>query len=256
MKNGRVRGVLRMGSLRVAFSACTNGMGTVHNIDFSLGPNRALTVINRSNSNGSIADHDVVHLLTGGTGVRRKRVLFGNRSLIRGARGRVRGVHNSRVTVVFRSPVASLGPARGVNGRVTRPVVGRRGVDGSRTCGGTRRLLRLMNVPGPTGEVGRCPRRFSNKRHRQVIVTVTLNYGPSVLVTSRPAATLSIAVRTRVLRLVGSLRAGVGASVVFVARSLKIITGITSHITIVCTNGVIRMKAISRVFCGPRRPCA
>lgn len=127
------REVLSMGGLGVGFRACTNSMGTVHSIDFRLSGNRALTVINRSNSNGSIAAGDLVKLLTGGTRIINNSVVCHNRSLLGGARGRVRRVHNGSVTVVFRSPVASLSPAVGVNHRVTRPLVVRGGISGGGT---------------------------------------------------------------------------------------------------------------------------
>lgn len=92
--------------------------------------------------------------------------------------------------------------------------------------------------------LGHCPRRLSNNRVRQIVVTVTVSNGPSLLVTSRPAATLSIAIRTAVLSLLHRLHSHENVSLVFVARSLKVVTRVTSRITIVCRNRVIRANSI------------
>lgn len=253
----RNRRLLRISSLGVCFRARSNIIHTISNISCALSHNRALNIINRSNSNGSIATVAVVNLVSvPPKGVRNNSIHCHNHSVLRVARRRVRRVHNGSVTVVFRSPVASLGPICGVNGRMNRNLHLRHNCSGRRTLGHTARLLSLINVPRPRGHIGRCPRRFSNNVHRHIVVTVTLTYSPSVLVTSRPAATLSIAVRTRVVRLVRRVRRGGNGTVVVVARSLNIITSVTSGVVIVCTNHPIRFNATRRVFCRDHRPCA
>lgn len=250
------RGLLRVGSRGLSFFAPTNRIGTLGNISFSVSRNRILKVINRSNSKGSIATCSVVKLATCPNGLVNKAVEFGNRRVRGVASGSFEGVEKGRISVVFRSPVADLGPICAVNGRVARIVELRASGSGGRTCRHTGRLLRLMNVGRPAGHLGRCPRRLSNNVHREIVVTVTLTYRPGLLVTSRPAATLSIAVRTRVLSLVRSLHGGLKVDVVVVARSLNIITDVYRGVTIVCTNRVIRCNATSRVFCRPGRRCA
>lgn len=143
-----------------------------------------------------------------------------------------------------------------MNCRLRRTILLRASHAGGRTGRHTVRVLALMKMGRPRGHMGRCPRRLSNNVERHIVVTVTLTYRPSVLVTSRPAATLSIAVRTRVLRLVRSLRRGLNVTVVVIARSLNIVTSVYSRVVIVCNNHIYREKATSTVFCDPTRRCA
>lgn len=143
-----------------------------------------------------------------------------------------------------------------VKGRLVRTVLLRASGSGGRTHRHTVRVLALINIGRPRDHLGRCPRRLSNNVHRHIVVTVTLIYRPSVLVTSRPAATLSIAVRTRVLRLVRSLRGGLNVTVVVMARSLNIVTDVYSRVVIVCNKHIYRQNATSTVFCRPTRRCA
>lgn len=225
-------------------------------MDFSVRPNRVLNLMKRSKYNGSMASLSVVGLLTHGDGVSGNRVLLGNGSLLGRSGGNVEGVEKHRITVVFRRPVGSLGPYVEVRGRLARTVLLRGGFSGRRTRGETFRMLGSMNVPRPSVALGDCPRRLSNNVYRHIVVTVTVSYRPRLLVTSRPAATLSIAVRTRVLRLVRSVETGGGANVLVVARSLNIITRVYSEIIIVCTNQVMRRTPIRRLFTSPGRPCA
>lgn len=130
----------------------------MESISFSLGGKRILTVIKRSKYKGDILYGDVVGLLPPDTGVGRKDVYIGKRSVAYCERGRVRGLHKEIFSVVFRSPVASLGPAVGVKGRVKRTIIVRGGgCAGRRMGGGILRLVRLMNVSRPGRQCRRCP---------------------------------------------------------------------------------------------------
>lgn len=217
------RRLIRIRSLGACFRATTNITGTISNIDFALSHNGALTVINRSNSKGSIASDSLVRLLPGANGVRNNDIVFSNGSVIRTSRTRLHRLHNGSVSVVFRSPVATLSPIFGINARVVRGVHLRSNLSGRTTHGHTVRVLGLIDVPGPRGHVSSCPCRLSNNVYRHIVVTVTVDYRPGFVVTSRPAATLSIAMRTRILDLLGNLRSALGANVLLVARGLNVI---------------------------------
>lgn len=210
-------------------------------------PKRAVNLINRSNYNGSVASLTVVNLLSPGTEVD-NRVLLGNEGLIKYSRHRCGGVHNRRVTVVCRSTLDSLGPSVLVGARVGR-------LAGHNNAHDTRRLLRLINL-SPGHALRSCPRRLSNNRHRHILVTVTLAHSPGLVVTSRPAATLSIAIRGRIVSLLGSLHGGLNFTVIFISRSLTLITGITRSVAIVCTKRIIRRNSAGRVLASPHRRCA
>lgn len=238
-------------------------------ISLSLERKRILTLIKRSKYKGAMLYQSVLGLLPGDTSIANRTVRCGSRGLVKCGRGRVRRVQKRKVTVIFRSPRDALGPAVAIKDRVRRTVLlrrgtlGRGGERGSFRGGGggstgrqTVRLVGLIKVGSTRRHCSLCPCRFSNKVHREYILTATLTSGPGLLVTSRPAATLSIAVRTRVLGLLGGLRGRLGLDVLFVARSLKIITRVTSQITMVRGKGVIRLRSTGRLFATPGRSCA
>lgn len=137
---------------------------------------------------------------------------------------------------------------------VTRPLIVRAGLSGTRQGRLISRVLRIIKLA--RRRTSQCTRRFDNNRHRQVNVTETLVVGPGLVVTSRPISTLSISVRSRVLGLLGSLRARFGLACLFVSRSLDMIRRVDSDVKIVCLNAVIRSNPGSIVFSGPLRPCA
>lgn len=127
-------------------------------------------------------------------------------------------------------------------------------VDGGRQLSGYNRLLRHINISH--GELGTCPRRLSKNVHRHIVVTVTVTLSPRIVVVSRPAATLSIIIRHRVLHRVAHLGSRFNFTIVFVARSLPLLLRVSSHVTIVHGNRVIRVGGTVRLCARPRGRCA
>lgn len=222
---------------------------TLGNISFRLRTNGALTIINRSNYNGSALTHTLALVRrpsSNSLGVTKRRI-----AKTGGTRhGRLHG----SIRVIFRDPCTSLGPQRGVNSRLTRPLLVGASLSTTRHHRGIRTVVGRINLQ--PRRCRHCPRVFSNNRHRHVTLTQTVVLRPGILITSRPASTLSISVRTRILGLFVSLRRRFGATCIFVSRGLTIIHRITSRIVIVCLNQPIRVNPGRSVCAHPLRPCA
>lgn len=203
-------------------------MGTLSNISVAVSRNRFITVVNRSNSNGS-ALVGVLNLLSAPA---RNRCCVGNGLISSLASSRVDSVHGGRVNFVFRNfgLVSSLSTLRGIrlplichNIPHTRE---------SRLSGTTLRGINLNN------HVRRLPTTLSNNRRRHITITHTVTTTPPIVLTSRPANGLSAHSAgsiVRVLRGLGSRN----EAIVIVARSGRV-TRRTRHIVEVESNGIIR----------------
>lgn len=252
----RVVAALRLGSIAGRFSLHRNlgavGFATIDRTDFVLRSNGAITLINRSNSNGSAVTGVVLNLRIPA----RKRVLVSNGPISRRKHGTNRVFHGA-IRVIFRSPCTSLGPFRAIRRRVTHPVgVRRPNVDGTRMRGHIVRLLSHMHLAPNRSFTSQLPNRLSNNRHRHITVTHTLTPRPDVLVTSRPISTLSISVHLNMLGLLTHLRHRRGLNILCVARSVTATHRFSSRVVIVHGNRLMRRKPTSRIVLRPGRRCA
>lgn len=97
------------------------------------------------------------------------------------------------------------------------------------------------------------PTRLSNNRRRQITLTQTLTPGPGILLLSRPLSTLSLGLHGRVRIRLGHIRGRTKVAFVFIARSRRRTLALSSHVTIVSTNGVLRVNAPGSVCRHPGR---
>lgn len=210
---------------------CGPNRGRIHtlsNISLAVSHNRFITVVNRSNSNGS-AFVGVLNLLS---------IPADNRCGLskRGASGlsssRVDRVQGGRVNFVFR------------NFGLVSDLATRRGIRLPLTCHnvpGTRHRILSRSTLGHIklrGQVGRLPGRVSNNRRREITVTHTMTTGPPVVLTSRPANGLSDRSKTRIVQVLRRLRHR-NEAIVLVARSGRVTTG-TRQMVHVRSNRIVR----------------
>lgn len=200
---------------------------TLSSISLRVGRKRFVTVIKRSNSNGS-AFVGVLNYLSAPSS---KRCFLSKGSITGLSSGRLSSVHGRGVNFVFRKfgLVPGLSTLKGMR----LPLVCHK-LKGRREGRVTKRTLSGIKL---RGHVSREPGRLSNKRRRHITMTETVTTRPPVVLTSRPANGLSDGSAVRVVGVLGSLRRSKEAIVV-VARSSRV-TGRMSHIIHVVSKGVI-----------------
>lgn len=186
--------------------------------------NDVYILLNPSNSNGSA----LLGVVNNVRATRRNDVSVGN-SAVRGVgRGRLSLCEEGRLNCIFRSCglVPGLAMERGV--RIN-------------TCldSGPLGISSLVGALKLCRREGGVPGRLSNNRRREASVNETVIGGPSLLLYSRPANTLSCGASGRVLGLVRSMGGGCNGAIVLIARG-STVGGVTSEIVGLHSNRVER----------------
>lgn len=237
--------LLRMGGLGGICAAHFNKtrIRTLSGIDFSIRGNRCITVVKRSNSNGAA----LLGVLTSLSGPADKRILLGNEDLSTVKRERVSTFEHSGLKFMFRS--FGLLSAFSLGSGVFLPLILSNGPC-SRVTGELGPLTRGLKV---ASVLSGFPCRISNKRGRHTTITETLVAGPRVMLTSRPANTLSSGTSSTLLGLFNSFGRR-NRAVLVIARSAGT-TSYTGEVVFVGSNrifGRVCHKDVSgsRVFRG------
>lgn len=189
--------VLRMDGLGgVCAAEFNNGrMRTLGGVGFSMRRNRCITVVKRSNSKGAA----LLGVLTTLSGPATKRMLLGKGGLISLGRGRVSTFEHRRLNFMFRSFGLLSGFSLGSG--VFLPLI-LSNISCERVRGELTPVTSLLKV---RGLLGGCPCRISKKRGRETTITHTVVAGPRLVLTSRPAKTLSSGTASDLLELFGEV---------------------------------------------------
>lgn len=182
-------------------------------IGFSVRRKRCITVVKPSNSKGAALVGVVKYL----SGRARKAFFLSKISVGTYSRGRVSSVQLGGVKFIFRD--FRLLPGRDTLTGIRVPL-GCTEMPGGREERHTLGTLSEINL---TSEISFGPGRLSKNRVREITVTETVIGGPGLLLTSRPANTLSDGSNTRIVRLFRELGSR-KMSMLVVARSTSVTT--------------------------------
>lgn len=185
-------------------------------VSVAMGRDSIIYLVNTDKSNGDALLHYLGFLRLGSD----NGVVFRNR----GIRGRARSLGGMErgMKVIFRR--FRLFPRVAILRGIVRTPLRIGGLPGSRMGGSTRSLLGGMKLSSGRGM---CPSGLSNKRGRHMTVTETLTVGPSVVLFSRPASTLSPRLMKRILSAVGRLTLR-KVAVIIIARRVNFTERMTS----------------------------
>lgn len=241
-KNGDV--MLRVGGTYGGF----NKLDTLSSISFSVGQKRVFKLVNPGKTKGAAVFGLVASVFAPAS----NRVVFGRSGV--GNLG-PRLVAGGNVYEAFRGVhlFPRVATRRGI-------VIKRRYQDGSKIFDdmfeagsrqgrrrevhdGTGRLLRFIKLKNFTSVISS---DLTCNRREELRVTETLTDSPRLLLLSRPTTKVGRARADRLFRLVGGVRRR-NIAILLVRRSVPLIVGLYSHVTILGFNGGVTRKAPTRV---------
>ncbi|MEV0229740.1 ABC transporter ATP-binding protein [Nonomuraea sp. NPDC050786] len=151
--------------------------------------------------------------------------------------------------VVFQDPLASLDPRMTVHDILAEPLR----THGQRRPG--RRIGQLLALVGmDPSHAARYPQDFSGGQRQRIGIARALALEPKLLVLDEPVSALDVSIQAGVINLLGSLKARLGLSYLFVAHDLAVVRYIADRVAVMYLGRIAEIGQVDAVFDGPAHP--
>ncbi|MFI6733283.1 dipeptide ABC transporter ATP-binding protein [Nonomuraea sp. NPDC050451] len=151
--------------------------------------------------------------------------------------------------VVFQDPLASLDPRMTVHDILAEPLR----THGRRRPG--RRVAELLALVGlDTSHAARYPQDFSGGQRQRIGIARALALEPRLLVLDEPVSALDVSIQAGVINLLGSLKARLGLSYLFVAHDLAVVRHIADRVAVMYLGRIAEIGQVDAVFDAPAHP--
>ncbi|MEV6038133.1 ABC transporter ATP-binding protein [Nonomuraea sp. NPDC052116] len=151
--------------------------------------------------------------------------------------------------VVFQDPLASLDPRMTVHDILAEPLR----THGLRRPG--RRIAELLALVGlDASHAARYPQDFSGGQRQRIGIARALALEPRLLVLDEPVSALDVSIQAGVINLLGSLKARLELSYLFVAHDLAVVRHIADRVAVMYLGRIAEIGQVDAVFDAPAHP--
>ncbi|MFI7130509.1 dipeptide ABC transporter ATP-binding protein [Nonomuraea sp. NPDC050153] len=151
--------------------------------------------------------------------------------------------------IVFQDPLASLDPRMTVHDILAEPLR----THGQRRPG--RRIAELLALVGlDASHAARYPQDFSGGQRQRIGIARALALEPRLLVLDEPVSALDVSIQAGVINLLGSLKARLGLSYLFVAHDLAVVRHIADRVAVMYLGRIAEIGQVDTVFDAPAHP--
>jgi peptide/nickel transport system ATP-binding protein len=157
-----------------------------------------------------------------------------------------------RAQLVFQDPSSSFDPRMSVGESVAEPLV----VHGLSDRGRRREIVEdlLERVGLSADDFDRYPHEFSGGQKQRIAIARALVVNPELIVADEPTSALDVSVQAEVLRLVESIQAAFGLSVILISHDMGVVREVCDRVAVMYLGELVEVGPTEEVFADPRHP--
>ena len=182
-------------------------------------------------------------------------VLVRGRDVLAMSREQLDALRGRQVSLVPQNPTMALSPHMRV-ARQTAEVLLRHRVARTQVEARARtsELFRLVGLPEPEVFGRRYPHQLSGGQQQRVCIAMALACDPDLVVLDEPTTGLDVTTQEQVVRLLLSLRARLGMSMLYVTHDLGLLSEIADRVGVMYAGHMVEIAPTAELYRHPRHP--
>jgi microcin C transport system ATP-binding protein len=245
--------LLRIENLTLAFAQRARENVVAENVSFEIQKGETLALVGESGSGKSMTALSVLQLLPpGGMWKQDSRILFEGRDLLLLSERELRGVRGSDITMVFQEPMTSLNPLHTIEKQIVEMIQTHRPTSDSAARAKVIELLTEVGIPDPETRLASYPHQLSGGQRQRVMIAMALANEPKLFIADEPTTALDVTVQAQILRLLKSLQARHGMTMLFITHDLGIVRKVADRVCVMRHGKIVEENSVAELFARPQ----
>ncbi len=247
--------LLEIHQLKTSFFTSGGEVQAVRGVSISVGRGESVGVVGESGSGKSVTFLSVLRLLASTGRIKGGEILFEGRDLTKMGRKEMRGVRGNQISMIFQDPMSSLNPLIPIGRQVGEMLWSHdRGISKEEREARTLKLFQMVRIPEAEKRLKSYPHEFSGGMRQRVMIAMALACNPSLLIADEPTTALDVSIQDQILKLMRSLQAEFGMSILFITHDLGVVAELCSRVVVMYGGLVMEEAPIDDLFENPMHP--
>ena len=247
--------LLDIRGLKTWFATDDGLVRAVDGVDLHIDRGETLGVVGESGCGKTVTARSVLKLIDMPPGrFEGGEILWRGRDLIPLDNAAMDEIRAREIAIIFQEPMTSLNPVYTVGEQIAEVV--RRHEKASRKQALERavEMLKLVNIPNPSGRVHDYPHQFSGGMRQRVMIAMALACSPQLLIADEPTTALDVTIQAQILELMQEMKDRLGMSIMLITHAMGVVAETCQRVVVMYAGKVVEEAPVEALFGNPRHP--
>jgi oligopeptide/dipeptide ABC transporter ATP-binding protein len=245
--------LLSVERLTTTFETDAGPVRAVRDISFEVRRGEVIGLVGESGSGKTVTALSLLRLLPP-TARTTGRVVFGGRDVLTMSGAELRRIRGGQISMIFQDPMTSLDPLFSVGSQIVGVMRAHRKVPRAAAWEEAGRLLKQVGIPGVETRLRQFPHQLSGGMRQRVLMAMALANDPQLLIADEPTTALDVTIQAQIVRLLKSVAARTGMSIILVTHDLGVVAGICDRVFVMYGGRLVETGPASAVYPNPQHP--
>ncbi len=251
--------VLELRDLHTHFPLEEGLLKAVNGVSLTIHRNRTLGVVGESGCGKSVTAQSILRIVPEFAQMTGEILLHKNGEVIDLAAlapsGReIRDIRGRDISMIFQEPMTAFSPVHSVGEQIMEAILVHDDVPKADARAQAVELLQLVGIPIPEERVDAYPHQLSGGMRQRAMIAMALALKPMLLIADEPTTALDVTIQAQILRLMKTLQAEMGMSIMFITHDLGVIANMADEVAVMYLGRVVEYGSVRQIFRTPKHP--
>ncbi len=251
----RMKNVLEVKDLSVAFKTEDGSFHAVEHISFEVARQKTLAIVGESGSGKSVTSLAIMQLLAeNGTITSGEIFIDGEDILSLSPRQVQHSILGKKISMIFQEPMTALNPILKIGDQIMESITEHQQIHRKEAEKIALETLKLVGIPSPEQRMKQYPHELSGGMRQRVMIAMGLVTKPSIMIADEPTTALDVTIEAQILNLLEELKDTYRTAILFVTHDLNIVADIADDVLVMYCGQIVEKGPVVDIYESPKHP--
>lgn len=251
--------VLELRDLHTYFPLEEGLLKAVNGVSLTIHKNRTLGVVGESGCGKSVTAQSILRIVPEFAHMTGEILLHQNGHItdlaaLAPSGKEIRDIRGRDISMIFQEPMTAFSPVHTVGDQIMEAILVHEDAAREEARSRAVELLSLVGIPMPEERVDAYPHQLSGGMRQRAMIAMALALKPKLLIADEPTTALDVTIQAQILRLMKTLQAEMGMSIMFITHDLGVIANMADEVAVMYLGRVVEFGSVRQIFRSPQHP--